>query len=517
MRRRPPRSTLFPYTTLFRSHASAVPHISSRQNPLVARYRAAREHRDRGAVLLDGVHLVGDAVAAGLSLRDVVVSADSADRADLGELLRRLSRARVPVTTASPAVMAALSPVRSPSAVVALIDRPSPAESRVFSGAAPLVVVAADIQDPGNLGAVVRVAEAAGATGVVTAGRCADPYGWKAIRGSMGSALRLPICSAPDAAAAGETGGRRGGGARGPLRRSVRVEGDPGIDGQRAAPADLQRSRRGCRRRDGAPARLSHPRHDAAGRTIAFRGGSDRALGDRRRRRRQRPAGRHRRIRGGTDYDTDADAGRIVERRRQRRRDLVRGAAAAVGLAMDSLFDDGDSAATGRGPGDRSPGSKGAPLAERMRPRTLDEFVGQEELLAPGKPLREAIERDLLQSIILWGPPGTGKTTLARIIAETTKARFVSFSAVMSGIKEIREVMSEAERLRRATGRRTIVFIDEIHRFNKAQQDAFLPRVEAGDIVLIGATTENPSFEVNAALLSRSKVFVLRGLSADEA
>ncbi len=157
-----------------------------------------------------------------------------------------------------------------------------------------------------------------------------------------------------------------------------------------------------------------------------------------------------------------------------------------------------------------------APLAGRMRPRSFDEFVGQEELLGPGRPLREAIERDLLQSIILWGPPGTGKTTLARIIAETTRARFVSFSAVLSGIKEIREVMSEAERLRRATGRRTIVFIDEIHRFNKAQQDAFLPRVEAGDIVLIGATTENPSFEVNAALLSRSKVFVLRGLERDE-
>jgi putative ATPase len=151
-----------------------------------------------------------------------------------------------------------------------------------------------------------------------------------------------------------------------------------------------------------------------------------------------------------------------------------------------------------------------------MRPRTLDVFIGQEEILAPGKPLREAIERDLLQSIILWGPPGTGKTTLARIIADLTQARFVAFSAVLAGIKEIREVMAAAERTRREMGRRTIVFIDEIHRFNKAQQDAFLPRVEAGDIVLIGATTENPSFEVNAALLSRSRVFVLRALTQDE-
>jgi putative ATPase len=187
-----------------------------------------------------------------------------------------------------------------------------------------------------------------------------------------------------------------------------------------------------------------------------------------------------------------------------------------------SLFDDDPSAhakpgaRSGQTPAQSSgrPGqaSAPAPLAERMRPQTLDEFVGQEALVGPGRPLRSAIDRDQLQSIILWGPPGTGKTTLARLIATVTRAHFISFSAVLSGIKEIRAVMTEAEEARRRLGRRTILFIDEIHRFNRAQQDAFLPRVEAGDIVLIGATTENPSFEVNSALLSRSKVYVLKAL-----
>ncbi|MGO9262097.1 MAG: replication-associated recombination protein A [Bryobacteraceae bacterium] len=160
-------------------------------------------------------------------------------------------------------------------------------------------------------------------------------------------------------------------------------------------------------------------------------------------------------------------------------------------------------------------GSAKRPLAERMRPERLEDFIGQEHILGPGKPLRRQIERDELTSIILWGPPGVGKTTLAKLIARVTRCEFIPFSAVLSGIKEIKAVMVDAERLRRL-GRRTILFIDEIHRFNKAQQDAFLPYVERGDIILIGATTENPSFEVISALLSRSRVYALRGLTVPE-
>jgi len=155
------------------------------------------------------------------------------------------------------------------------------------------------------------------------------------------------------------------------------------------------------------------------------------------------------------------------------------------------------------------------PLADRIRPERMEDFVGQEHLLGPGRFLRSMIEKDQLQSLIFWGPPGTGKTTLASIIARSTRSFFLSFSAVLSGVKEIRQVVQEAEE-QRARGRRTILFVDEIHRFNKAQQDAFLPHVERGTIILIGATTENPSFEVNSALLSRCKVLILRSLTAEE-
>jgi len=173
---------------------------------------------------------------------------------------------------------------------------------------------------------------------------------------------------------------------------------------------------------------------------------------------------------------------------------------------MDDLFDP-PAPATPPAP------SAGGPLADRMRPRTLDEVVGQSHLIGLGKVLRRALEAGALHSMILWGPPGTGKTTLALLMAEVAGARFVTFSAVLSGVKEIRQVTAEAEAERARRGRRTILFVDEIHRFNKAQQDAFLPHVEKGAIVLIGATTENPSFEVNAALLSRCRVYVLQPLT----
>jgi len=159
---------------------------------------------------------------------------------------------------------------------------------------------------------------------------------------------------------------------------------------------------------------------------------------------------------------------------------------------------------------------KEAPLAARMRPRTLDEFVGQEHIIGPGRLLRRAIQADQLSSLIFYGPPGTGKTTLARIIANTTKAHFIAINAVLAGVRDIRAAIEEAQERRRMYGQRTILFVDEVHRFNKAQQDALLPWVENGTVILIGATTENPYFEVNKALVSRSRIFQLKPLTDDD-
>jgi putative ATPase len=182
-----------------------------------------------------------------------------------------------------------------------------------------------------------------------------------------------------------------------------------------------------------------------------------------------------------------------------------------------ALFPDPDHGpgASGKRPGRRTAGSR-APLADRMRPETLDEMVGQAHLLAPGRPFRQAVEAGDVPSLILWGPPGSGKTTLARLIAQASGRRFIAFSAVMSGVAEIRKVVGQAQDAQRAGSRGTVLFIDEIHRFNKAQQDAFLPHVESGLITLIGATTENPSFEVNSALLSRVQVVTLERLAPDD-
>ena len=459
------------------SPAGTIGTVSSRKNPVVQRYRElAREGAadDRGArLLLDGMHLLTEARAAGLTIESAAFAPRVLETPDGQSLAHALARAGTSVLAVPDSVLSVMSPVRTPSGVVAVAVRPGSSPDAVLKRSPQLVALAVDVQDSGNLGAVVRAVEAAGGTGLLACGRSADPFGWKALRGSMGSAFRLPVARAglDEAIAACRAAGVR-------LLAAVPRGGEPLFDLDLRPPLALILGTEGRGLPEPvlsrADARVSIPMHPPVeSLNVAV-----------------------------------AAAVFFYEACRQR---LVPAESASAGTVAAPPRDTMEPGELFDLPPAGTP-QAGTPLAERMRPATFDELVGQEEILGPGRPLREAIERDLLQSIVLWGPPGTGKTTLARLIAGATRARFVAFSAVLSGIKEIRDVMAAAQQTRRQTGRRTILFIDEIHRFNKAQQDAFLPRVEAGDIVLVGATTENPSFEVNAALLSRSKVFVLRAL-----
>ena len=338
----------------------------------------------------------------------------------------------------------------------------------VFAGAPQLVLMLSDVQDPGNVGAIVRAAEGCGATGVIAGEGTADPFGWKALARRHGQ--HVPAA------------GRQPAAARLTRSRRARAQGCACLPRCRAtarlASCDLRGRWRSC---SAAKARACPPIW-----------------------RRWPTSGSRFRCGAPVESLNVAIAAALI---------VYEAAASSAGaiteLTSMSLFDD-------------EPISAHPAPARRRRSRSgcgrgrSTSSSGRKRSSARAVRLRQAIEQDRLQSIILWGPPGTGKTTLARLIASVTRAHFISFSAVMSGIKEIRTVMTEAEEARRRLGRRTILFIDEIHRFNKAQQDAFLPRVEAGDIVLIGATTENPSFEVNSALLSRSKVYVLKPLGRGE-
>ena len=313
----------------------------------------------------------------------------------------------------------------------------------------PLILLLAGLQDPGNLGAILRSAEAFGASGVVCLPGTVSAWNPKAVRASAGSAFRLPLLSASADECFSQLAA-----ARIPVWTTAVHGARPADQASLTSPLAILIGNEG----NGVPAELAARAGDAL--TIPCP--------------------------GPVESLNAAVA--------------ARSCSTACTPAKDgpmSLFD--------QEPEGPKATPRTAPLAERMRPRSLDEYSGQEHLLGPGKPLRIQIERDDSGSMILWGPPGVGKTTLAKIIAETTQASFIEFSAVMSGIKEIKQVMTAAAQASEMHSR-TILFVDEIHRFNKAQQDAFLPYVERGVIRLIGATTENPSFEIISALLSQQYV-----------
>ena len=355
----------------------------------------------------------------------------------------------------------------SPQGVAATIAIPHIGKRPDGYGQKTTLVLEA-IQDPGNVGTMLRAAEAFGVSRVMVTGDTASAWSPKAVRASAGSVFRVPVMrmSLEEIAAWA-------------AKQRVHVY---------AAVAE-SRGARACMDVDLARECAVMIGNEGAGLSEAALRIADERV--------------HIPCITESLNAAAAAATLLYEAMRQR----IAQDDSCGGGAM-SLF---DTAPIRGGDGRRTT----APLAERMRPRTLDEFVGQQHLLGPGKPLRLQIERDDSASLIFWGPPGVGKTTLAKIIAHATSASFIEFSAVLSGIKEIKQVMVDAEKASQF-GSRTILFIDEIHRFNKAQQDAFLPYVERGAIRLIGATTENPSFEINAALLSRCRVYTLQALSQED-
>ncbi len=434
--------------------------IESRQNPRVKELRAALSRSGRtpsGLIAIEGEHLVAEALRSRLRFAAVFLRdgyqppfalPDDADHFLL------------------PAdIFASAVATEQPQGIAALIHAPDFSRDAIFRAPAPLILVLAGLQDPGNVGTLLRSAEAFAASGVLLLPGTASPWNPKALRASAGSAFRVAAIAASEAEALDLLARHNI-----PAIAAVARAGTPVSEAPLANACALLIGNEGAGLSDSLLALAAHRI------TIPMP--------------------------GHVESLNAAIAGSLLlyEASRQRRKPRP--------TSLMSLFG---------GTPELAPAStrRAAPLAERMRPRTLDEYLGQQHLVAPGKPLRMQIETDDPASMIFWGPPGVGKTTLAKIIAETTNATFIEFSAVLSGIKEIKQVMVDAEKASQY-GSRTILFVDEIHRFNKAQQDAFLPYVERGTIRLIGATTENPSFEIIAALLSRCRVYTLQPLTEDD-